>query len=96
MMGEVISLLRNVESEKQMASGEAVCMQCNHKWVAVAEVGANRFECPECHTMKGLWMFEFSPADGELVRTCNCGNQLFLLTPEGHLCPNCGTYQMYD
>jgi exosome complex RNA-binding protein Csl4 len=25
-----------------------------------------------------------------------CGNQLFYIRPEGHMCPNCGIYQSYD
>jgi hypothetical protein len=33
--------------------------------------------------------------DGTMVRTCDCGNQLFNITPDGHFCPNCGEYQSY-
>ena len=75
--------------------GEALCIGCGHEWQAVAPVGVTRFECPECHAMKGLWRFEFAPAEGQMVRECNCGNQLFYLTPDGHLCANCGIYQEY-
>ena len=46
--------------------------------------------------MKGKWRFEFQPAPGQMVRECNCGNQLFYLTTDGHLCANCGVYQRYD
>jgi predicted RNA-binding Zn-ribbon protein involved in translation (DUF1610 family) len=77
-------------------SGEAFCMQCNHQWVAVAPVGETRFECPECHAHKGMYKYEFVPPKGSLVRECNCGNQLFYIRPEGHMCPNCGIYQSYD
>lgn len=77
------------------AAGEAFCFQCGHTWVAVAPAGETQLECPSCHTMKGLWKFPFAPSEGQLVRECNCGNQLFYLTPEGHLCANCGTYQTY-
>lgn len=45
--------------------------------------------------MKGKWKFEFAPSEGQMVRECNCGNQLFYLTPDGHLCANCGIYQAY-
>ena len=82
-------------TERQHASGEAFCIQCGHKWIAVAPTGTVDLECPECQTMKGKWRFEFQPPDGTLVRECNCGNQLFYLTPEGHLCANCGIYQSY-
>lgn len=76
--------------------GEAFCLHCNHTWIAVAPTGTTQLECPECHTLKGHWKFEFAPSDGQLVRVCNCGNQLFYLTPEYHMCANCGTVQYYD
>ena len=65
-------------------------------WKRVDRCSPNRnrrSECPNCHTQKGKWKFEFAPAEGTLVRECNCGNQLFYLTTEGHMCANCGTYQ---
>lgn len=80
---------------EQTGAGEAFCIACDHSWVAVAPTGTTTFECPVCHTMKGKWKFEFAPSDGQLARTCNCGNQLFYLTPDGHLCANCGIYQSY-
>jgi hypothetical protein len=30
-----------------------------------------------------------------MIRECNCGNRLFYLTPDGHMCANCGIYQGY-
>jgi len=64
--------------------------------MAVAPVGETRFECPECHTQKGLWKFAFAPKVGDMVRECRCGNQLFYIKPEGHMCANCGTVQDYS
>lgn len=93
-MDNVVELRPVVETPH--GSGDAFCLQCGHTWIAVAPAGETRFECPECHTMKGLWKFEFAPSEGSWVRECNCGNQLFYLTPEGHMCANCGTYQSYD
>jgi len=79
-------------------TGEAFCFQCKHTWVAVAPVGSTQLECPECHTMKGLWKFPFEPSvegrEGGRWQ-CNCGNQLFYLTPKGYMCPNCGILQTY-
>ena len=83
------------KKREQHGQGEAFCLGCGHAWQAVAPTGTTRFECPECHAMKGLWRFEFAPTTGQMVRECNCGNQLFYLTTEGHLCANCGTYQSY-
>lgn len=56
--------------------GNAICIGCKHEWIAVAPVGMTRFECPECHTIKGTWKFEFAPAVGALMRICSCGNDL--------------------
>lgn len=77
------------------ACAEAFCLQCGHTWIGVAPAGTVQLECPECHTMKGLFKFPFNFEVGALVRECNCGNQLFYLSPEGHLCANCGIYQSY-
>ena len=78
------------------AAGEAFCLQCKHEWVAVAQSGVVQLECPECKTLKGLFKFPFNVQAGEQIRFCNCGNNLFIITPEGHLCPNCGIYQGYE
>lgn len=80
---------------EQHGSGPAFCLSCDHTWEAVAPTGVEAFECPNCKRFSGHWRGEFTPAPGQLVRACNCGNQLFYLTPEGHLCANCGIYQSY-
>lgn len=77
------------------ATGAAFCLGCGHNWSAVVPLGTTQLECPKCHTLKGKLKFEFYPPEGSLVRECNCGNQLFYLTTEGHMCANCGTYQAY-
>ena len=77
-------------------TGPARCMCCGREWQAVAPTGVLFLECPECHTEKGVFVGACWPEEGTEVRECNCGNQLFVLTREGHLCPNCGTYQRYD
>lgn len=94
-MTNVIQLFKK-EKDSPHATGDAFCYQCKHTWVAVAPVGTVQLECPECRTLKGLFKFGFAFEDGQLVRVCNCGNELFYLTPEGHLCANCGIYQLYD
>ena len=79
----------------QWGQGPAFCIGCDHTWQAVAPAGTTELECPSCRTMKGKWKFEFMPSGDQMVRQCNCGNQLFYLTPDGHLCANCGIYQRY-
>lgn len=73
------------------ASGLAFCMQCKHEWAAVAPMGAVALECPACETQKGR--FRFPHRRSGSVWVCNCGNDLFHLTPDGTYCPNCGEWQ---
>ena len=47
-------------------------------------------ECPACGTFHGVLAGMLGPHDGT-VWACNCGNQLFLLTPTGApMCALCG------
>lgn len=94
-MSNVVPFSKKPEPPKQWASGEAFCISCGHRWVAVVETGTKHFECPGCRRHTGQYLFGFMPSEGQLVRSCNCGNQLFYLTPDGHMCANCGTYQSY-
>lgn len=93
-MGDIVQL-KPKEPQEQHGAGEAFCIACKHTWAAVAPTGTIDLECPECGTMKGRWKFEFAPSEGQLIRVCNCGNCYFYLTPDGHLCANCGIYQRY-
>lgn len=79
----------------QHGTGEAFCISCGHTWIAVAQTGITALECPECHAHKGRYKFEFAPSEGQMMRACNCGNQLFYLTPDAHMCANCGLFQRY-
>lgn len=82
---------------ERTATGPVRChsADCGHVWRGVAPVGTVNMECPKCGDHKGHWRFEFSPEEGDMVRECQCGQQLFYITPEGHMCANCGTYQEY-
>jgi len=79
----------------KLATGIAVCMTCKHEWNTAAPVGTLYLQCPECETMKGRFKYPFNVKSGEYQRICDCGNDLFYITPKGHLCPNCGNYQEY-
>lgn len=72
-------------------SGTVRCIGCKHEWEAVSPVGVyDELECPSCGAFKGVRTSTIAPEDGE-VWQCNCGNQLFFLTPTGApLCANCG------
>jgi hypothetical protein len=82
------------ETGQPHGAGDAFCMGCSHTWAAVAPCGETTFECPACHAKKGHWVFEFTPPEDK-IWTCNCGNQLFNITPRGTFCPNCGDYMRF-
>lgn len=90
-MADIVPIKRT----EQWGGGQAFCIDCGNTWAAAAPTGTVALECPGCHTMKGKWKFEFYPNEDQKVRECGCGNQLFYLTPDGHLCANCGIYQRY-
>lgn len=90
-----VDFSKRPDETRQHGQGEAFCFACKHTWQAVVPTGVTEFECPNCGTMKGRWKFHFYPSPGTKIRVCDCGNELFYLTPEGHLCANCGTYQSY-
>ena len=91
MMGDILPF----EPRVQTAVGLAFCISCKHEWQAVAPTGTKTLECPACECHMGKWKFEFMPPEGSLVRECDCGNDLFRITPEGHQCAKCGVYQRY-
>lgn len=92
--GESSRVLSFPKKEDQLPhlSGKAKCMQCKHEWVAVCPAGTDWLECPKCHSMKGFMKYHCD-RDDSAHWTCNCGNDLFFILPEGTLCPNCGTWQ---
>lgn len=81
---------RRTERQPHLA-GEARCLSCGHRWAAVAPVGADWLECPQCGLEKGVFSFPYRREGPHLE--CNCGNDLFHVTPEGVYCPNCNTSQ---
>lgn len=87
-MGDI---LKFPKKEDPHITGKALCMICGHHWVAVAPVGTTWLTCPECDCLKGVMEFPCERTD-LLHWTCNCGNQLMYVTPEGYYCPNCGTW----
>jgi len=91
-MGEVVQL----EREYPHLSGEAICTNCGHEWQAVVPVGVTmHLECPECHTHQGLLNYGIEPPT-EKVWECQCGEQLFFVTPEGLYCRRCGALANFD
>jgi Zn finger protein HypA/HybF involved in hydrogenase expression len=81
----------NLDDKRPHLSGPAKCMSCNHEWQAVAPIGTEWLECPECHLEKGRLAYPVQRYG--LEWKCHCGNDLFRMTPDGCYCPNCGEWQ---
>lgn len=73
------------------SAGKAHCLACQHKWTAVVPVGTVWLTCPACGTNKGLLIYACQL--DEKHWTCDCDNQLFMITKAGIYCPNCGSSQ---
>jgi len=68
-------------------TGNALCLQCGHRWVAVAPTGTIELECSKCKTWKGVFEGMTAP---DTVWQCDCGNQHFYVDDEGAMCAKCG------
>jgi len=69
--------------------GNALCLQCDNKWVACAPVGTTELQCSECNTWKGVFEWMTAP---DTVWECRCGNQHFFINEAGAMCAMCGFY----
>jgi hypothetical protein len=77
--------------EPDTTSGEAQCLNCNHKWIAVVPAGVVSFECPECHTFKGIRRGIIIPGAGKAYYACPCCHgEIYYLIDDGNLCIGCG------
>lgn len=94
MPAEVIDLAAARLEREPHSSGTAICLDCKHEWVAVAPADMQWLECPSCGLVRGRFKFQFEKDCKHWV--CNCGNDLFHVTPEGTYCPNCGEWHVFD
>jgi hypothetical protein len=85
----VIDILDARRAREPHLSGPARCLACHHDWEAVAPVGTSRLECPSCKTLRGVWSRPCGGAQGEPYWTCQCGCDLFMLTPRSLICTAC-------
>lgn len=91
-MADVVSLAEARAERTPHLEGRARCISCKHEWHAVAPVGTDVLERPECSLPKGRFMHEVRR--GGKVWTCNCGCELFSIAPQiGPYCINCGDEQ---
>lgn len=82
------------EPEEPHLSGNAQCIGCGHKWVAVAPVGTVVMDCPECTLPKGRFRNACAPVEDAEIWQCTCGGDLFMVVKNaGYMCVACGFYQ---
>lgn len=89
-MGEIVDIsdkLERAEKEGPHISGQALCGACLTEWVAVAPVGETSLRCPSCKRYWGAFKHAVEP---KARWRCNCGEELFWLTPTGAMCRRCG------
>lgn len=84
----IVDFVKYKEENTPHMTGEAKCLSCWHKWVAVAKVGTVWLECPQCQLQRGRFILHASKHCEHWE--CNCGNDLFHVTKNGIYCPNCG------
>lgn len=94
-MNNVIDFAAAKEDRVPHMSGHARCLACKHEWVAVSPTGTLWLECPECTLLRGRYMYPVV-RDAIPHLECNCGNDLFQVTPDGTYCPNCGVWQVLE
>lgn len=81
--------------------GQAKCLNCEHEWMAVAEVGTVGLDCPECECSRGVWRGISVPwsceDDGyKEIFLCDCGSLHFFLTRAAIHCCACGTAVVFE
>ena len=89
-MAEIIDLTKAREARTPHMTGPAKCLDCGHEWTAVAPTGTTWMVCPACGLQRGRFAYPAEAPDAHWV--CDCGNDLFHVSPSGILCPNCGQW----
>lgn len=86
-MADIIDLSAEREARAEHLSGSAHCLDCGHKWEAVAPIETRWLECPGCHGERGTWRGHCTIEERYV---CNCGNDLYQIGREFTQCVACG------
>ncbi len=89
MSSEVVLL----DKYRPRLEGWARCLACKHEWDAVVPIGSIWMVCPECSLERGRFVYYMMREECQHWK-CDCGNDLFYITPDGEYCPNCGTWRV--
>ena len=88
LMGNVTDFNKAKLERSPHRSGMSRCMNCKHEWVAVVPSGVTSFECPQCHTNRGV--YRGVPQTERPQWQCACGEWVFFVDSQGPYCCNCG------
>ncbi len=93
-MAKIIDLAQAKLERSPHIAGEAFCPLCQHTWTGIWPAGTVNLECPSCHSLRGRSRYDISPAEGQQIWTCKCGEQFFNILADRVHCPGCG--QQWD
>jgi ribosomal protein S27E len=84
------------KDEEPYITGEVKCLDCGNLWQGIYPPGTVQFQCPKCHTMRGVPAAVVTPGDGE-IWACNCGCWAFCFSRSSDewVCLSCGAYQTF-
>jgi hypothetical protein len=88
-MGDVIPF-----SSQGYAETTLTCTHCRHEWEGIFPPGITQFECPSCHTMKGVIKYPFAAGEGDYLFMCDCGSEYFYVVWKEYpmlRCRECGS-----
>ncbi len=93
-----VTSLSEFKKEREPHSiGKAICQNCKHEWEAVCHIPVtNELECEKCGTFKGVFKGFIGEHEDSLVFQCNCGSDLFSITPNYVRCVSCGEATSLD
>lgn len=88
MVAEIIDIF----AKQPHLSGEALCLHCQHEWIAVSPIGTLALECPGCKLVKGVYKGLCTP---DILWECQCGCKHFFISEEAAMCCHCGIEQNF-
>lgn len=100
-MGDVVDLGARRAERSPSLEGPAKCLDCQHRWIAVAPHDQERgelkwLECPACSLMRGRFIYDIALPEGWPRWVCNCGCDLMFIGDNWVRCGNCGKTQTFD
>lgn len=80
----------NLDEHRPHTTGTAICLACRHEWEAVAPIGVEWLQCPQCLLTRGLFKMPFEISGRPRWACGACENDLLFVYEDGLFCPNCG------